>query len=255
MAVRDVIRIDREKCTGCGQCVNACIGGALELIDGKATVTREDYCDGLGVCLGECPVGALTIEQREAESYQIPAGGLHHTKPSISPAAPKPGACPGSKTVNLGGCPGKREVSLKQEPYCTQQEIPSSLSQWPIQLHLIRPDSAQFQNQDILIAASCSAFSCGGFHPQYLKGKKLIIACPKLDDKTGYLEKLIALFEQGHPRIISVLRMEVPCCSGLSQMVQIARGQAGSEVIIKDTIITLQGQVKDEFHLGARAAS
>lgn len=251
MAVREVIRIDRDKCTGCGQCVNACVGGALELIEGKATVTREDYCDGLGVCVGECPVGALTIEQRDAEEYSTPAAGVHHSHRHHSPdKAHHGGACPGSQAVNLGGCPGKRELSLKADDSTSDDKgSPSALSQWPIQLHLIRPDSPQFQGEDILVAASCTAFSCGGFHPQFLKGKKLIIACPKLDDKTGYLEKLTAIFAHGNPRSVSVLRMEVPCCSGLSQMVQVARAHAGSEITIKDTVITLQGEVKAEQSL------
>lgn len=225
MSKRMTIKIDESKCVGCGKCVNACKGSALELIDGKAKMTREDYCDGLGVCIGECPYGAITFEEKEVATTPTP-------KPVVTPT---PSPCG-------GGCPGTASKSFtkKDKPVASA----SALNAWPIQLHLVRPEAEQFVNKDVLIAASCTAFSTGAFHSDYLEGKGLIIACPKLDLQEGYKEKLTDLFKNASPKSVSVLRMEVPCCSGLSALVRSARDAAGSDLEIHEIIIGLEGGEK-----------
>jgi ferredoxin len=246
MAKRPVIRIDEEKCTGCGECVNACVGGALALVDGKAKLVREDYCDGLGMCLPECPTNALHVEEREAPAYRGPR--------AHAAAAPKAPA-----QAHGGGCPGKAQrVFTPRAPQATGGDAPSALGQWPIQLHLVRPDAPQFQGADVLIAASCTAFACGAFHPQLLAGKGLIIACPKLDNMEGYREKLVELFLQGKPRSVTIARMEVPCCQGLTRLVASAREEAAAYLDIesdfREVVIGLEGELKQENELAGAVA-
>ncbi len=239
MPTKKKIVIDEEKCRGCGKCVNACVGSALELVDGKAKLTREDYCDGLGVCIGECPFDAISFEEVEVAA------------PAIAPAPPA-GGCPSAAARQLrpqahSGCPGSAHKTLSQPTAAPATEKTaeheSALNAWPIQLHLIRPESEQFTGKDILIAASCTAFSCGNFHPQLLAGKGLVIACPKLDRLDGYSDKLEYFFKNARPRSITVARMEVPCCSGLTNMVTAAREKAGSPQGIREVVISLDGRI------------
>ncbi len=239
MTTKKRIVIDEEKCRGCGKCVNACVGSALELVDGKAKLTREDYCDGLGVCIGECPFDAISFEDVEVEA-------------PVAAATPPAGGCPSAAARQLkpqthSGCPGSAHQALhKPAAQAKPQETAeheSALNAWPIQLHLIRPESEQFTGKDILIAASCTAFSCGNFHPQLLAGKGLVIACPKLDRLDGYNDKLEYFFKHAKPRSITVARMEVPCCSGLTNMVTAAREKAGSPQGIREVVISLDGKI------------
>ncbi len=234
MTTKKRIHINKEKCIGCGKCVNACVGSALELIDGKARLTREDYCDGLGVCIGECPVDAITFEDVEVNPEQ--------TAPK-----PVPAGCPSTVNKQLkpaahSGCPGSAQKQFTPN-HSNPTGGESALNAWPIQLHLIRPEAEQFAGKDILIAASCSAFSCGSFHPELLAGKGLVIACPKLDRLDGYDEKLDYFFKYAKARSITVVRMEVPCCSGLTNMVAAARERAQSPQGIREVIISLDGQI------------
>ncbi|MFI4912471.1 MAG: ATP-binding protein [Sedimentisphaeraceae bacterium JB056] len=232
MSKKKVIRIDEDKCVGCGKCVNACHGGALELVDGKAKVTREDYCDGLGACIGECPFGAISFEEVERSA------------PAAAPAAPAPKK-PEKKS---GGCPGSMSMKFDRKPSAAATQGtaggPSALNAWPIQLHLVSPTAEQFQGTDVLIAASCSAFSMGNFHPALLEGRGLVIACPKLDMQDGYLEKLTDMFALAKPRSVTVARMEVPCCGGLVRLVEAARTAAGSDLSVNEVIIGLNGELK-----------
>jgi len=232
VAKRHVITIDEEKCTGCAKCVNACIGGALALVNGKAKLMREDYCDGLGVCVGECPVGALKVEEREVAGYAGPAQHL----PSPAPHAASH-ACTG--TANRQFAPW---ASARQE----NADTPSALTHWPVQLHLIRPDAPQYCGADVLIAASCTAFACGGFHSELLAGKSLLIACPKLDNPAGYVDKLAELFAVAQPRSVTIARMEVPCCMGLVRMVAEAHAQAESDIPVTEVVVELEGGVVSE---------
>lgn len=238
MAIRNIIQIDEAKCDGCGQCVTGCAEGALAIVDGKAKLVRESLCDGLGACIGECPQGALTIEQREADVFDDAAVEAHpaHSAPQ------HPG----------GGCPHAASRSFAPKSAETTPETgaaaPSQLAQWPIQLHLIQPTAPYFQDAEVLIAADCAAFACGDFHSRFLAGKTLIIACPKLDNPEGYIEKLRELFTEAKPRSVTVVRMEVPCCKGLLAMVLKAREQAGGATPVHEVVVgiedgrTLMGQ-------------
>jgi len=237
MPVRNIIRINEDLCDGCGKCITGCAEGALALVDGKARLVKESFCDGLGACIGECPKGALTIERREADEFDesAVAEAMH-----IAPAArPVPRHFP--------GCPGaaQREFGQRKASVHAGGDLPSALTHWPIQLHLIMPDAPAFRNTDILIAASCTAFACGKFHPELLDGRSLIIACPKLDNLTGYVDKLTSLFVDAQPRSVTVARMVVPCCQGLTLLVKQAREMAMSDVPVEEIVIGLEGEVRD----------
>lgn len=267
MAKRTIIKIDEDKCNGCGLCVNACAEGALQIVDGKAKLVSDVYCDGLGACIGDCPVGALTFEEREAEAFDEAAVEKHlveQKQVAPAPSAPPAGGCPGAQMRSLagkqigGGCPGSamRTFERKAESDDANNEVESELAQWPIQLHLVQPAAPYFLRADIVIAASCSAFACGGFHPKLLRGKSLIIACPKLDDKTGYVEKLTALFQHARPYAVTVVRMEVPCCSGLTQLVEQARpAAADAQTPVREITLSLTGDIVQERELQVTAQS
>jgi len=237
MPIRNIIKIDEEKCNGCGQCVVDCAEGALAIIDGKAKLVKESYCDGLGACIGNCPTGALTIEQREAPEVEMPAGLAH----APAQAAVAPAAAP-----HGGGCPGSRSFQFNQSepPAPAAVDSASALTHWPVQLHLINFQAPQYRNSDILIAADCTAFACGAFHPRLLQGKSIAIACPKLDETHGYLEKLTDMFLNGNPKSVTVARMEVPCCRGITQWVLQARNAAGSEMPVEEIILGVDGVIQ-----------
>lgn len=275
---RQIIKINEEKCTGCGDCIINCPEGALQLIDGKARLVSEVACDGLGACIGHCPFDAITVEEREAPPYdersvvaEIAAKGsnvlkahLLHLKEhgqsqylgealtwlrenGISiPDLGKPVAA-GHGTAC--GCPGAapRDLSRDMPKAAPAGEVPSALSQWPIQLHLVSPTAAYFRKVDLLVAADCTAFALGNFHGNWLAGKKLVIACPKLDDGTDvYLEKLVSLIDQAEVNTITVMIMEVPCCGGLSHLVQKAAATAGRKVPIKEVVVGIGGDILRE---------
>jgi NAD-dependent dihydropyrimidine dehydrogenase PreA subunit len=253
MAVRSIIQIDEEKCDGCGKCVIGCAEGALQIVDGKAKLVKDQYCDGLGACIGECPTGALTVIQRDAADYDeaavLAAGG--NPKRGHAPAHPHPPAPAAAPhpMPHFGGCPGSAArafapAALKPAPEAAAR--PSMLAHWPIQLHLIHPGAPWFQNADVLLAADCAPFAMAGFHENVLAGKSLIIACPKLDDKSGYAEKLEFLFAKSRPKSVTVVRMEVPCCGGLLQMVLQARDHSGSDCPVRDVVVSVRGEVLGE---------
>jgi ferredoxin len=237
------ISIDQDKCTGCGQCVEACHAGALAMVDGKACLVDENHCDGLGVCIGECPFGAISFGDPENNT-------VDKAVQEKSPEAPLACGCPGHMNQVFHKVQEKPVQKQAVPPTVSQAVTPtvakSELGAWPIQLHLIRPSAAQFQGADLLIAASCSAFSHGGFHEEMLRGKALVIACPKLDLQDGYLEKLTELFRDASPASVTIVRMEVPCCQGLTQLVLRAKHAAESDIPVKETTIGLQGGVVEE---------
>ena len=237
--LRKMIFIDEDKCDGCGQCITGCVEGALALIDGKAKLVKESYCDGLGACLGECPTGALTIEEREVAPFDEEAALAHVAAVDQAAQVAKPAAksaCPGS-TARQFEAPAAAPSSAS---------APSQLTHWPIQLHLINPAAPQFQNADVLVAADCTAFALGGFHGELLAGRSLVIACPKLDDLKGYMEKLTALFADAQPTSVTVPRMQVPCCSGLIHMVLEARKAAGSTLPVREIVVGVEGNIVSE---------
>ncbi|HOZ48175.1 MAG TPA: 4Fe-4S binding protein [Candidatus Hydrogenedentes bacterium] len=231
MASKYVIRIDEDACIGCGQCVNACPNGALALVDGKAKLVGEIQCDGLGACIGDCPVGALRTEPREigAPSEQL--------APAM--AAEATHACPGRAERRF-------ERSVAESGEARPIGAPSALTHWPVQLHLVNPASPHFQGADVLIAADCCAYAHGGFHADLLEGRRLMIACPKLDNPRGYLEKLTELFAESKPRSVTIARMEVPCCTGLTRLVAQARERAESGVPVHEVVVGIEGNILSE---------
>jgi Pyruvate/2-oxoacid:ferredoxin oxidoreductase delta subunit len=217
VATRKIIEIDRDLCNGCGLCTTACAEGALELdAEDKAVLVKEIYCDGMGVCLNVCPTGALTVVDRDTVEYDAEAALEHVTRTRGAEAAEKVHRGPGARAdATTAGAPA-----------------PSELSQWPIQLHLISPAAPYFKGADLLIAADCTAFTRGSFHFDLLRGRKLIVACPKLDDTGPYVEKLAALIQEAGLKSLTVALMTVPCCGGLIRIVQQAVARSGVDIPI-----------------------
>ncbi|MBN1631717.1 MAG: 4Fe-4S dicluster domain-containing protein [Thermoleophilia bacterium] len=222
MALRKIIEIDRDLCDGCGLCTTACAEGALALdAEGKAVLVRDLFCDGMGVCLNVCPTGALTIVEREGEEYDCEAAREHVVRTRGVEAAAAVHAGPGAAAT----------------------AAPSELTQWPIQLHLISPQAPYFKEADLLVAADCTAFTRGSFHADLLKDHKLVVACPKLDDTSPYLQKLVELIKTNQLKSITVARMTVPCCGGLGRLVEQAVELAGVDVPVRTVMIGLDGEV------------
>jgi len=270
--LRKIIRIDEDKCTGCGDCIPGCPEGALKIVDGKARLVRDSFCDGLGACLGKCPEGAITVEERETESYDeekvmaniIRKGEgavkehLAHLKAHGEEENLRIAASVLEKSKHAGhsgdgGCPGSRNRMFSrneappQSARSSAETAASELAHWPIQLHLISPAAPQYFKKDLLLCADCVAYTTGGFHSQYLRGKSLAIACPKLDEgQEGYLEKLAALIDRAEINTLTVMIMEVPCCSGLLRLAQAATAKAKRKVPLKLIQVSLQGEILKE---------
>lgn len=240
--IRKIVRIDEEKCNGCGICVNACHEGALQMIDGKARLVSDDYCDGLGACLPECPTGAITIEEREANAFdeQIVAKA-QEKKATQKVAAHSQGAC---------GCPGSQARMLSHTPAAPKAEAKSPsgesmLRQWPVQIQLVPASAPYFENASLLIAADCTAYAYVGFHHDFMQGKITLIGCPKLDD-ADYSEKLAEILRLHDIKDITVLRMEVPCCGGIVNAVKKAIVTSGNIVPWHVVVIGTDGRIASE---------
>lgn len=230
--IRKIIKIDEEKCNGCGACVSACHEGAIGLVDGKAKLMRDDYCDGLGDCLPSCPTGAISFEQREAADYNEKAVMENRLK--------KHGI------ANHGGCPGSK-LSHIMHGYGSHTDIKaeSRLSQWPVQIKLVPVNAPYFDGADLLIAADCTAFAYGNFHNDFIKDKITLIGCPKLDS-VDYSEKLTAILAVNDIKSVTVVRMEVPCCGGIQTAVQKALDASGKNVPLNVTVISTDGKIKNK---------
>jgi Pyruvate/2-oxoacid:ferredoxin oxidoreductase delta subunit len=243
MPKRKIVRIDAAKCNGCGQCVSACAEGAIVLVDGKARLVKDSYCDGLGACLGECPQDAITIEEREAAAFDEAAAAAHqHAAPASAPPSPAPLPC---------GCPGTTaralEPAAQAKPCCAHQAgaaRPSQLGQWPIQLALVPPNAPFLRGRELALVADCVGFAFPELHPEILAGRGLLIACPKLDDAAGrgYVEKLAAIFRDAGATKVTVYRMEVPCCSGLTRLAQQALAASGAQLPFEEVIMGISGE-------------
>jgi len=278
--LRKIIQIEEDKCDGCGNCVPECHEGALQIIDGKARLISDLFCDCLGACIGHCPTGALTIVEREAEPYNeskvmdyIVKGGVNviaaHLKhlreheefeylrealeylkargietPQLADDVKETGAkcgCPGTQSINFENQNEKEETGTRS----------SQLRQWPIQLHLVSPHASYFQNSELLLAADCCAFAYADFHKDFMKSKSIAIACPKLDtNKQIYLEKLITMINESNLRSITVLIMQVPCCSGLLQLAVNAVNSSNKKIPINYYILGIQGEILNEDRVG-----
>ena len=205
---RRIIHIDQDKCNGCGLCAAACHEGAIEMVEGKAVLTREDYCDGLGDCLPACPTGAITFEEREAPAYDH-AAVLAAKAARERAAAPLPCGCPGSMS---------RAIRREEASAPSSGSVPSRLRQWPVQIKLAPINAPYFNGCHLLIAADCTAYAYGNFHQDFIQGKVTLIGCPKLDEG-DYTEKLTAILTQNDVKSITVARMTVPCCGGIQRAV------------------------------------
>ena len=240
MAKRKIVIIDEEKCTGCMECVPNCAEGALQIINGKARLVKDIYCDGLGACLGHCPEGAITIEERDVNSFDEEAVKKHLEEIKKKEAEKLPCGCPGTqvKSLNPKRASGA-ECRVKGE------KRNSELINWPVQLKLVPVDAPYLKNSDLLIAADCVAFSYPDFHQDLLKGKPLIIGCPKLDEGDLYIEKLSGIFKNNNLKSVTVAHMEVPCCFGLNHIVSEAMRLSGKKIPLNEITIGIEGaQIK-----------
>jgi NAD-dependent dihydropyrimidine dehydrogenase PreA subunit len=235
MAIRKIVKIDETKCDGCGQCIVNCPEGALRIIDGKARLVREDYCDGLGACLGVCPCGAIVIEQREAERFDEEAVKRHMASPpSGKPAA---GGCPSLDILDSAPSSAPRRSIPLSEPGAGE------LTHWPIQLALVPPNAPFLYGADLLLAADCAPAAAGDFHARFLRGRRIVLACPKLDQRQPHIEKLAAILRAANLHSLMILRMEVPCCAGLNQIVKAAMQLGGVRVPVTETVLSRHGDV------------
>jgi NAD-dependent dihydropyrimidine dehydrogenase PreA subunit len=234
MPLREIIRIDEERCDGCGLCVPACAEGAIAVVDGKARLVSDSLCDRLGACLGHCPQGAITIERVNVAAFDEAAARGKERPPAT-----------GSTPAAFAACPGSRETSFDAPaPRGADHSGPSALRQWPVQLHLVSPDAPHFAGADVLLAADCVGYAVGAFHRDYLGGRSLAIACPKLDaHQEIYLEKLVALIDEARIGSLTVMVMEVPCCGGLVRLVQAAAARATRKASIRCLVVGVRGDI------------
>ena len=230
--LRKIIKIDREKCNGCGACADACHEGAIEMIGGKATLTREDYCDGLGDCLPACPVDAISFEEREAPAYNEDAVRQ-------------------AKMQKFGvklpcGCPGTQSRAIKREtpaPSVKMSSAPvSQLSQWPCQIKLVPVNAPYFEDANLLVAADCTAFAYGNFHNEFIRNHITLIGCPKLDEG-DYAEKLTQIIANNTIKSVKIVRMEVPCCGGLENAVKRALQASGKFIPWQVVTVSTDGRI------------
>lgn len=269
---RKIIKIDEEKCNGCGQCIPDCPEGALQLIDGKARLVSDLFCDGLGACIKTCPQGAMSTEEREAEPYDeykvmenVVKGGanvikahLEHLKEhgedklheqAIDFLRKNSYEIPETTEEKLScGCPGTMQKDLSKERKISQKpqavNTQSELNNWPIQLKLINPNAPYLKNADLVIAADCTAFSYPNFHQKFLRNKVLIMLCPKLDsDLVVYVEKLANILEKQDINSITLVHMEVPCCGGVEMIIKEAMQKSGKNIMVKDYTVSINGEL------------
>lgn len=278
MAKRKIVKIDEEKCNGCGLCIPNCPEGALQIIDGKARLISDIFCDGLGACIGECPQGAITTEEREAEPYDekktmeniVKCGEntiiahLKHLKDhgetgylnealefleekgievdfktkTEEKSTPYECSCPGAKMMDFSDEHKEVEESGSRV---------SQLRQWPVQLHLVPPNAPYFQGKDVILVADCVGYSLADFHKDYLKGRSIAIACPKLDsDIEVYVDKLTNMIDGAKINTLTVMTMEVPCCSGLLHFAKQAAEKASRKIPIKSLVVGIKGDILSE---------
>ena len=229
--IRKIIKIDEEKCNGCGACAAACHEGAIEMINGKAKLTREDYCDGLGDCLPACPVDAITFEEREAPAYNEAAVLASKQKK----VAPLPCGCPGTASKAIARDNGSAPAA---------GSVPSRLSQWPVQIKLVPVNAPYFDGANLLIAADCTAYAYGNFHNEFIRNRITLIGCPKLDEG-DYADKLTAIIANNNIKSVTIVRMEVPCCGGIENAAKRALQASGKFIPWQVVTISTDGRVLD----------
>jgi ferredoxin len=239
MAIRNIVNIDEEKCNGCGLCISSCKEGAIAIIDGKAKLVSDIYCDGLGACLGECPQDAITVEKREAVEFDEEAAMKHVEKTKTKEQQAKTTAC---------GCPGtmsrKIEHQIQEESCGCTDETPakSQLGNWPVQLKLVPTNAPYFEGADLLLVADCVPFAYADFH-KTLKGKPVVIGCPKLDDSGYYVDKMADIINDSQIKSLTVVNMEVPCCKGITKIAEAAIAKSGGNIPMEEITISIDGRV------------
>ena len=239
---RKIITINEELCTGCGTCVTGCAEGALAIVDGVAKLMREDFCDGLGACIGDCPTGALQIEEREAPAFDMPKVHQASAERHNHTHTHGHGGCPASqpRVIARAGQNANVSATIDGGP---AQVLPSDLAQWPVMLHLVTPHAPYFQGRELVVMSSCSPVATPDVHWRFMRGRSVVIACPKLDDTSGYAEKIAAIIAHNSIKRVIVVTMEVPCCSGLCAIVREAVGTLAKEKlpIVDECVIGLDG--------------
>lgn len=270
MVRRRIVEIDQEKCNGCGACADACHEGAIGMIDGKATLLRDDYCDGLGDCLPSCPTGAISFVERDAEEYDEQAVKENMARrrafaasadsgcPGSQPKELKTGGCPGAqvKQMQKSGCPGMQAVQLKQggclgkktQEFDTAKTdvqtgaTPSQLRQWPVQIQLVPTNAPYFDGADVLVAADCTAYAYADMHKDFMSDRVTLIGCPKLDP-VDYTDKLTEIFANNDVQSVTMTRMQVPCCGGLERAVRLAAAASGKNIPVEVVTISAEGEI------------
>jgi len=229
--IRNIIRIDEDKCNGCGLCVNACHEGAIALVDGKAKLLRDDYCDGLGNCLPVCPTDAISFETREAAAYDDEAVRRHQQTKAKQPV--------------MAGCPGRQAHAIKHSISSTwddRVQMQSELLQWPVQIKLVPINAPYFNNANLLVAADCTAFSYANFHRDFMRNHITLIGCPKLDEG-DYADKLTEIIARNNIKSVKVVRMEVPCCGGIENAVKQALTRSGKMIPWQVVVVSTDGKI------------
>lgn len=241
--LRKIIKIEEEKCNGCGLCAAACHEGAIGMVSGKAKLLREDYCDGLGDCLPACPTGAITFEEREAPAYDEMAVQMNK-QGSTNPLNKQGDTLP-------CGCPGTQSKSISRKPEEVKREVTSTcscesqLSQWPVQIKLVPVNAPYFNNANLLVAADCTAFAYGDFHNKFIKNRVTLVGCPKLDSG-DYSEKLTEILRNNNIKSLTIVRMEVPCCGGLEQAAKAALQNSGKMIPWQVVTISTGGEILED---------
>jgi Fe-S-cluster-containing hydrogenase component 2 len=248
--MRQIIEIDDERCDGCGLCVPACAEGALQIVDGKARLVADKYCDGLGACLGDCPNDAIKMIEREADEFDEEAveefleSQAQEEKP-VEPTLPR--ACPSAQMQSfisqLTGDHGKESLS--------RPATGSALSHWPVQISLVPPTAPFLKGADLLIAADCTPFAYPNFHQKFLKGRTVMVGCPKFDEVQSYIQKFTQIFQEADIKSIRVVVIEVPCCEGLAMIVQKALKLAGKTIPTEQVVISTRGEILKKEKLAA----
>lgn len=263
--IREIVSIDEEKCDGCGECVPSCKEGAIQIINGKARLVADNLCDGLGACLGHCPQGAIRIEKREAPDFDEHAVARHLGLAATHRGAASPASARSPITAQVGapvpsGCPSARFARMDARPagpaatpcaVASPAETPSELTHWPVQLRLLPAAAPVLRGAHLLIAADCVPVAYADFHRKMLRGRAVVVACPKLDDPDGYVEKLAQMMQEGGISAVTVAHMEVPCCTGILRMAMEARRLSGAQLAIHDVVVSTRGEILTERVIAA----
>jgi Pyruvate/2-oxoacid:ferredoxin oxidoreductase delta subunit len=245
MVLRKIIKIDESLCNGCGNCMIACSEGAIQIVDGKARVVSDTFCDGLGACIGECPVGALTIEVRDAQAFDEETTKMHVDQSKSHEIQLRVGKKQGSWPTSPCNVTLHKSSDAGLERHVRKLGSPSQLSSWPIQIRLAHTDAPYFKDARLLIAADCSAFACPSIS-EFINGKVVLIGCPKLDETGPFVAKLTEILRSNEVKEITVLHMEVPCCSNLVRQVLQAVNESGKNIPVEQFICMIDGAVTKE---------